>query len=65
MGQKLITAEEFWDYSVEGLKNMILPLPDGSGIYLAAVNDQIGFTRFVIDVAVAYASQCFRLSYSY
>ena len=26
VGQKLITAEEFWDYSVEGLKNMILPL---------------------------------------
>ena len=57
VGQKLITAEEFWDYSVEGLKNMILPLCLMVLAYIfAAVNDQIGFTRFVIDVAVAYAS---------
>ncbi len=57
VGQKLITAEEFWDYSVEGLKNMILPLCLMILAYIfASVNDQIGFTRFVIDVAVEYAS---------
>ena len=57
VGQKLITAEEFWDYSVEGLKNMILPLCLMILAYIfASVNDQIGFTRFVIDVAVNHAS---------
>lgn len=57
VGQKLLTAEEFWDCSIEGIKNMILPLALMVLAYIfAAVNDQIGFTRFIIDVAVAYAS---------
>lgn len=57
VGQKLVTAEEFWDYSIEGIKNMILPLALMVLAYIfAAVNDQVGFTRFVIDVAVEHAS---------
>lgn len=57
VAQKLLTAEEFWDYSIEGIKNMILPLALMVLAYIfAAVNDQIGFTRYIIDVAVAYAS---------
>ena len=57
VGQKLLSAEEFWDYSIEGIKNMILPLALMVLAYIfAAVNDQIGFTRYIIDVAVANAS---------
>lgn len=57
IGQKLLTAEEFWDYSIEGIKNMILPLTLMVLAYIfASVNDTIGFTRYVIDIAVASAS---------
>lgn len=55
--QKLLTAEEFWDYSIEGIKNMILPLALMVLAYIfASVNDQIGFTRYIIEVAVENAT---------
>ncbi|MCI8647737.1 MAG: hypothetical protein HFE76_13325 [Firmicutes bacterium] len=57
VGQKRLTAEEFWDYSLEGIKNMILLLVLMVLAYIfAAVNDQVGSTRFIIDVAVEHAS---------
>ncbi|MDO4518571.1 MAG: Na+/H+ antiporter NhaC family protein [Bacillota bacterium] len=54
IGQKLMTATEFWDYLVDGLKNMILPLTLMVLAFIFAnINDQIGFTRFVIDAATS------------
>ena len=48
----LMSAEEFVDYSLEGLKNMILPLLLMVLAFLFAdVNSQINFTLYVIETA--------------
>lgn len=55
--QKLITAEDFADISVQGIKNMILPLLlMVLAFTFADANDQIGFTRYVITSATAFMS---------
>ena len=52
MWQGVMTAEEFWDISLEGLKNMMMPLILMILAFLfAEVNDQIHFTYFVITSA--------------
>ncbi len=49
MGQNLMSAMEFSDVALQGLKNMIFPLLLMVLAFLfAAVNDQIGFTYYVI-----------------
>ncbi len=53
--QKVISAEEFADISLLGIKNMLLPLLLMVLAFLFAdVNDQIGFTAYVIDTASRY-----------
>jgi len=50
--QNLMTAEEFTDTVLQGIKNMILPLMLMVLAFLfAEVNDLIGFTAYVIDRA--------------
>ncbi len=52
LSQNIMTAEEFTDLSLRGLKNMILPLLLMVLAFLfASVNDQIGFTAYVISSA--------------
>ena len=52
VGKKIMTAEEFADTCVHGIKNMILPLVLIVLAFLfAEANDQIGFTEFVITSA--------------
>ncbi len=47
-----MTAEEFWDVSLEGLKNMMMPILLMILAFLfAEVNEQIHFTYFVITSA--------------
>jgi len=54
LSQKLMTAEEFADVAVQGLKNMILPLLMMALTFLfAAVNETIGFTAYVIESATS------------
>lgn len=49
MGQNIMSAMEFSDVALQGLKNMIFPLLLMVLAFLfAAVNDQIGFTYYVI-----------------
>lgn len=49
LAQNLMDAEEFTDVALQGLKNMILPLMLMVLAFLfAEVNDQIGFTEYVI-----------------
>lgn len=49
LGQNLMTAEEFTDITLQGIKNMILPLMLMVLAFLfAEINDQIGFTEYVI-----------------
>ena len=55
LAQNIMTAEEFTDVSLQGLKNMILPLMLMVLAFLfAEVNDQIGFTYYVITSASQY-----------
>ncbi len=55
VGKKLMTAEEFADICVHGIKNMILPLVLIVLAFLfAEANEQIGFTEFVIQSASKY-----------
>jgi Na+/H+ antiporter NhaC len=50
LAQKVISAEDFADVTVAGIKNMILPLLLMVLAFLfAEVNSQIGFTRYVIE----------------
>jgi len=50
--QNIMSADDFWDVTLIGLKNMLMPLLMMVLTFLfAAVNDQIGFTAFVIDTA--------------
>lgn len=52
MWQGVMTAEEFWDVSLEGLKNMMMPILLMILAFLfAEVNEQIHFTYFVITSA--------------
>jgi Na+/H+ antiporter NhaC len=52
LAQKVITADDFADVMVTGIKNMILPLLLMVLAFLfAEVNDQIGFTSYVISSA--------------
>lgn len=52
LGQNLMTAEEFTDITLQGLRNMILPLMLMVLAFLfAGVNDEIGFTKYVITSA--------------
>ncbi|HOA42120.1 MAG TPA: Na+/H+ antiporter NhaC family protein [Bacillota bacterium] len=55
LAQNIMTAEEFTDVSLQGLKNMILPLMlMVLAFVFADVNDQIGFTYYVITSASQY-----------
>ena len=52
LAQNLMSAEDFSDVSLQGIKNMILPLMLMVLAFLfAEVNDQIGFTYYVISSA--------------
>lgn len=55
LAQNVMSAEDFTDVSLQGLKNMILPLMLMVLAFLfAEVNDQIGFTYYVISSASEY-----------
>lgn len=55
LAQNIMSAEDFTDISLKGLKNMILPLMLMVLAFLfAEVNDQIGFTYYVISTASQY-----------
>jgi Na+/H+ antiporter NhaC len=55
LSQNIMSAEEFSDIALEGLKNMIMPLLLMVLAFLfSEVNDQIGFTYYVINSASAY-----------
>lgn len=55
LGQNIMSAEEFTDIALKGLKNMILPLMLMVLAFLfAEVNDQIHFTYYVISTASKY-----------
>lgn len=52
MWQGVMTADEFWDVALEGLKNMMMPILLMILAFLfAEVNEQIHFTYFVITSA--------------
>ena len=55
LAQNIMSAEDFSDVSLQGIKNMILPLMLMVLAFLfAEVNDQIGFTYYVISSASTY-----------
>lgn len=55
LAQNLMSADEFTDITLNGIKSMILPLMLMVLAFLfASVNDQIGFTYYVISSASAY-----------
>jgi Na+/H+ antiporter NhaC len=55
LAQKAMSAEDFADITVTGIKNMILPLLLMVLAFLfAEVNDQIGFTAYVINGATSF-----------
>ncbi len=57
LGQNLMTAEEFTDITLQGLRNMILPLMlMVLAFVFAGVNDEIGFTQYVITSAAVLMS---------
>jgi Na+/H+ antiporter NhaC len=52
LAQNVMSADDYWDAFLEGLKNMLMPLLLMVLAFLfASVNDQIGFTAFVIESA--------------
>lgn len=52
LAQNLMSAEDFTDVALQGIKNMILPLMLMVLAFLfAEVNDQIGFTAYIISNA--------------
>jgi Na+/H+ antiporter NhaC len=60
LAQGVVDAEEFVDISLEGLKNMILPLILMVLAFLfAEVSSQIHFTLYVIETATAIVSPKF------
>jgi Na+/H+ antiporter NhaC len=55
LAQKVMSADDFADITVTGIKNMILPLLLMVLAFLfAEVNSQIGFTAFVINSATGF-----------
>lgn len=55
--QKIMNAQDFADYSVKGIKNMLFPLLlMVLAFTFADVNKQIGFTDYVIAQAVVFMS---------
>ncbi|MDD2215512.1 MAG: Na+/H+ antiporter NhaC family protein [Eubacteriales bacterium] len=55
LGQNIMSAEEFTDIALKGLKNMILPLMLMVLAFLfAEVNDQIHFTYYMISTSSKY-----------
>jgi Na+/H+ antiporter NhaC len=55
LAQNLMSAEDFSDVALQGLKNMIMPLLLMVLAFLfAAVNDQIGFTSYVIESTTSF-----------
>lgn len=55
LAQNLMSAEDFTDVALQGLKNMILPLMlMVLAFVFAEVNDQIGFTYYVISSATEF-----------
>ena len=55
LAQNIMSAEDFSDVALQGIKNMILPLMLMVLAFLfAEVNDQIGFTYYVISSASKY-----------
>ncbi len=55
MAQNLMDGEEFFDLIIKGLSNMLLPLLLMVLAWsFAAVNDEIGFTKYVIDGVSAH-----------
>jgi Na+/H+ antiporter NhaC len=57
MWQGVMTAEEFMDLVLEGLKNMLMPIMLMILAFLfAAVNDQIHFTYYVITAATEFVT---------
>lgn len=55
LGQNIMSADEFSDITIKGLQNMILPLMLMVLAFLfAEVNDQIGFTYYVISTAAKH-----------
>ncbi|WP_419821704.1 Na+/H+ antiporter NhaC family protein [Anoxybacterium hadale] len=55
LAQNLMSAEDFSDVALQGIKNMILPLMLMVLAFLfAEVNDQIGFTYYVISSAAEF-----------
>ena len=57
LAQGIMDAEEFADYCVKGLQNMIMPLMLMVLAWLfAAVNEEIGFTNFVIESVSAHVN---------
>ncbi|MGL4981446.1 MAG: Na+/H+ antiporter NhaC family protein [Treponemataceae bacterium] len=52
LSQNVMTAEDFTDTTLKGLKNMMLPLMLMVLAFIfAAMNEQIGFTEYVINAA--------------
>ena len=55
MWQGVMTAEEFWDLILEGIKNMMMPLMLMILAFLfAEVNEMINFTYYVITTATEF-----------
>lgn len=60
LAQGLMDAEEFANACIEGLQSMIMPLMLMVLAWVfAAVNDEIGFTQFVIESVSAHVSLAF------
>ena len=60
MWQGVMTAEEFWDLILEGIKNMMMPLMLMILAFLfAEVNEQIHFTYYVINEATKFMTPTF------
>jgi len=53
--QQIMSAEEFWDIALQGIKNMIMPLMLMVLAFLFAdVNEVIGFTTYVVDACSSW-----------
>lgn len=57
MAQKIMDAEEFADILIKGIQNMIMPLMLMVLAFIfSSMNEQIGFTKTVIDTATEFMS---------
>jgi Na+/H+ antiporter NhaC len=60
LAQNIMSAEDFVDMTIEGIKNMIMPLLMMVLTFqFAAVNEQIGFTAYVIESASSLMTPVF------